>query len=266
MRWLRALRHPPVVLSYHGLGTVERRHDPDNLIVEVDLFRSQVRRLLDRGYEFLKLTDFVARIRDGHAPAGCCALTFDDGTSDGASVLPGLLEELDVTATIFVCPGLAGQPYFAVAREAGVTLLTTEELRGLAANDRIELGSHTRTHRSLAQASGEEALEEMQASRRDLEEILGKPVTSFSFPGCAYSADCPDAAQRAGYALAATCAPAGGWRPYELRRESIDSLDGSFTFALKARGIWEPLYHSHLGIVGRRLFGPGRHEATAGGG
>jgi peptidoglycan/xylan/chitin deacetylase (PgdA/CDA1 family) len=259
-----SLRHrlsrPALVLLYHSIGEpLERRQDSANLMLPVDRFRSQLGNLRQRGYEFLKLTDWFARVEDGRGPEGACALTFDDGSSDMHSILPGLLEEFDATATIFVCPGLLGKPHFAITPDAGVRLVTKEELLELAANDRIELGSHTNEHTCMDDTTDAEAYALMHDSRVALEELIGKPVTSFAYPRCGYSPACPGAAERAGYQVAATCAPAGGLMRYELSRESITALDGSFAFALKSRNLWEPLYASWPGRTASRVLRGRRH-------
>ncbi len=84
-------------------------------------------------------------------------------------------------------------------------------------------------------------------------------MTSFAYPRCGYSPACPGAAERAGYEVAATCAPAGGLLRYELSRESITALDGSFAFALKSRNLWEPLYASRAGQTASRILRGRRH-------
>jgi peptidoglycan/xylan/chitin deacetylase (PgdA/CDA1 family) len=254
------LSRPPLVLMYHSIGEpLERRQDSANLMLPVDRFREQLGKLRRRGYEFLKLSDWWARVEDGRGPVGACALTFDDGSSDMHSILPGLLEEFDATATIFVCPGLLGKPHFAITEDAGIRLVTKEELQELAANDRIELGSHTNDHTCMDDATAEEAYALMHDSRLALEELIGKPVTSFAYPRCGYSPVCPAAAERAGYEVATTCAPAGGVVRYELSREGITALDSSFSFALKSRGLWEPLYASWPGRTASRLLRARRH-------
>jgi peptidoglycan/xylan/chitin deacetylase (PgdA/CDA1 family) len=228
-------------------------------MVAPETFRAQVRTLRRRGYRFVPLAEFVAGVRDTGPRAGTCALTFDDGTEDNASVLLGLLTEEQLPASIFVCPGLLGEPHFAMPREAGVRLMNADELRALAASPLVELGSHTLRHTSLAEASAEEALDEMTASKAALEEIIGRPVTAFAYPKAGYSAAAPDAARRAGYDYAVTSGDLGGWTPYDLRREPIDALDGRLTFALKTRGLWKGLRSSAPGVVLRRIARPLRH-------
>jgi peptidoglycan/xylan/chitin deacetylase (PgdA/CDA1 family) len=250
---------PPLVLAYHGLGELPRRLDPHNLLVAPERFERQVRSLVRRGYELVTITEFVRRLADSGPPRGTCALTFDDGSADNASVLPPLLERLGVAATVFVCPGLVGEPHPAFPAEADVRLMDRDELRAVASLPWFEIGSHTNRHADLSAARPDEAYEELASSKTALEELIERPVLSFAYPGCAYSPACPGAAERAGYVAAVTCGPRGGWLPYELRRESIDSLDGRLTFALKARGWWWPLWSSAAGRVLRRAARPVRH-------
>ena len=254
------LSRPPLVLLYHSIGDpLERRQDSANLVLDTERFRDQLGKLSRRGYEFLTLTDWVDRIQDGRAPEGCCALTFDDGSVDGYTILPRLLEEFDAAATIFVCPGLLGKPHFALSADAGVRLMNGDEIRELAASERFEFGSHTNEHTCMDHCSAEEAYALMHESRVALEEVIGKEVTSFAYPRCGYSAACPGAAERAGYRVAATCAPRGGLMPYELSREAITALDGDFAFALKSRRMWEPLYASWPGRTASRVLRGRRH-------
>ena len=251
---------PPLVLAYHGLGRFARRLDPYRLMVTPEAFLEHVRALRERGYEFVTLARFVADVRNGGPRSGTCALTFDDGTEDNASVLLDILTRERLPATIFVCPGLLGTPHFAMPAEADVRLMTADELRTLAASPLVDLGSHTRHHTTLEHATAEEALEEMTASKAALEDLINRPVTAFAYPLGGYSAAAPDAARRAGYDCAVTSGDLGGWTPYDLCREPIDALDGRLTFALKSRGLWKGLRTSAPGRVMRRMVRPLRHR------
>lgn len=234
--------------------------DPHNLVVEPARFRAQIDTLRRRGYRFLALPEFVASIDGGKPAPGTCALTFDDGTVDNLDVVAPLLAELEVPATFFVCPGLLGEPHFAMPAAAGVRLMNAQELRTLADSPLASIGSHTMMHTYLAEASAEDAYRDMVDSKLALEELLQRPVDSFAYPQCAYSPACPDAARRAGYAVAVTCGARGGWSPFELTRESVDSLDGRVTFALKSRRLFMPLRDSLVGRAGRAAIGSLRHR------
>jgi peptidoglycan/xylan/chitin deacetylase (PgdA/CDA1 family) len=243
----------PLVLHYHALGTIARPDDPHNLAVPTSRFRAQLATLRRRGYEFVTASDFLARFTGGAPPTGVCALTFDDGTRDNIEVLPEILREFEAQATIFACPGMLGQAHPDYAPRVRMRVLTESELRDLAALEFIEVGSHTNAHKDLGQASGAEAYDEMVSSKRALEEIIGRDVLSFAYPNGRYSSECPDAARRAGYTVALTCGARGSWLPYELRRESISSLDRRVAFELKTRGLWSQRHASRIGRIGRRL-------------
>lgn len=253
---------PALILAYHGLGSYPRTLDPHNLMVPPARFAGQIRTLRRRGYRFASLAQLAGVLDDGGPPRGVCAVTFDDGTVDNLEVLAPLLGELDLPATVFACPGLLGSSHFAMPAAAGVRLMDAAELRELASNPLVEIGSHTNAHADLAHASSEEAYSEMTSSKLALEELLQRPVESFAYPKCGYSAACPDAARRAGYVAAVTCGGRGGWRRFELARESIDPLDGRVGFALKSRRLFFPLRESAPGRLARAAVRPLRHGGT----
>ena len=238
---------PSLILAYHGVAPIARELDPRNLVVDPERFRAQVELLKRREYEFLTVSEFVRRLDGGPPPNQLCALTFDDGTFDHAEILPELVERLDVPATLYVCPGLLGRPNPFLRAGADLRLMNADELRSIARNPRFEIGSHTRTHVVLADATEDEAYVEMTASKADLEALIGKPVLTFAYPRCFYSPGCPGAAARAGYGSAVTCGPRGSWQPHELRRQAMASFDGRLAFELKSRAWWYPLQQSRAG-------------------
>lgn len=256
---IKSLAAPPLVLAYHGLGRLSRDLDPHHLMVTPERFREQIGRLRSRGYTFVPLTRFAEQVAQGRPPSRTCALTFDDGSLDNLTVLAPLLVELELPATVFACPGLLGAPHFAFPTAAGVRLMDPGELRELAAVPGVEIGSHTITHVDLHHATAVQAELEMRNSRVALEELLQRPVESFAYPRCGYSAPCPEAAHAVGYRVAVTCGGRGGWRPYELTRESIDTLDGRLGFAVKSRRLFWPLRDCAAGRVGRPCLRRARH-------
>lgn len=238
------------MLAYHGLGDVPRERDPHGLMVPPARFRSHVRILRRRGYEFVTQREFARRLRDhGGPPSGTVSLTFDDGPEDNATLLPRLLDELAVPATLFVNAGLLGEPYRWLAPETGVRVMDEGQLRAAAAHPLLEIGSHTSRHTVLADADEPTAVAEIEGSKRELEELLDLEVLSFAYPDCLYSPACPVAARRAGYTSAVTCGGRGGWTPFELRRESPSPGDGRLVFELKSRG----LFHSVRELAPVRL-------------
>ena len=61
-------------------------------------------------------------------------------------------------------------------------MMTREELRQLAAEDLVTIGSHTVAHYTLNRLSDDEARHEMLAAKSDLETLLARPVNHFAYP------------------------------------------------------------------------------------
>lgn len=90
--------------------------------------------------------------------------------------------------------------------------LTVGELRHLATSRCIEIGAHTVSHPVLTDLSPEEQCDEVVRSRSELQRLLGAPVTSFSYPHGAHSAETRSIVAEAGFTVAC------GSRPDVLRR------------------------------------------------
>jgi len=59
---------------------------------------------------------------------------------------------------------------------------TWEELREMAGSGLVEIGSHTTTHPILSSITDQESWKELTESRRQMEEGVGRKVSSFCFP------------------------------------------------------------------------------------
>jgi peptidoglycan/xylan/chitin deacetylase (PgdA/CDA1 family) len=110
--------------------------------------------------------------------------------------------------------------------------LTPEELRHLAASEMVEIGAHTQTHPNLAALEGAHQEVEVRKSQRVLAEILGAPVTSFSYPfGTFAHFDRATArvVERNGFERACTAEPGvvtRGTDPFSLPRLWVEDWKG----------------------------------------
>jgi peptidoglycan/xylan/chitin deacetylase (PgdA/CDA1 family) len=252
------LGHQPLILHYHSVGDVPRSLDPHNLVIDPDQLDAQLTTIIELGYRIVPARELISSLSARRAER-LCALTFDDGTLDNLTILPEILRRFDASATVYVCPGLLGLPHHAIPPEARVRLMTADELRDLAADERFELGSHTLAHTDLADATHEYALSEMSTSKAVLEELIGKPVQAFAYPYCTYSLACPEAARLAGYSSAVTCGRRGGWEPFELRRVSPNRLDSRLSFWLRTHYLYDGLWASPPGRAARWPLRQWRH-------
>ena len=188
-------------------------------------------------------------------------LSVDDGFENVATVAHPVMKEIGIPYSLMVCPAFVGaddealQAFSRNARYArSLPLAGWEELRRLA-DDGVEIGAHTLTHRELSALSGDDLAREIAEPKRVIEERLGKPCTSFAWPFGRRSAMSEEAlrlAQAAGYravfsSLRGTLAPGGGVPRYLPRHHFEPSwpLDTVLYYATRAEPVFapEPLGH-----------------------
>lgn len=107
--------------------------------------------------------------------------------------------------------------------------LSTDEVVSLGQHDLIEQGAHTATHPPLALLPTDAQLREIQQSKTRLVQLLGRPVTSFSYPHGHYTAETVSLVRQAGF----TCACSTTATPiqpssdcFQLPRMQVMDWDG----------------------------------------
>jgi peptidoglycan/xylan/chitin deacetylase (PgdA/CDA1 family) len=212
---LEIRRHGPIVVStlasdvlvlcYHAVSSSWRYE----LAVPPELLERQVGALLDRGY---RPATFSRAIADPpHAKT--LSVTFDDAYRSILRLGLPVLERLGAPATVFAPTGFVGsgepmswpeiEEWTQGEHRSELACMSWEELRELT--DRgWEVGSHTRTHPHLPRLDDSSALEELEGSRRELEEGLGAPCASLAYPFGETDDRVTDLARRAGYRAAGT--------------------------------------------------------------
>ncbi|MGH7771185.1 MAG: polysaccharide deacetylase family protein [Candidatus Binatia bacterium] len=119
--------------------------------------------------------------------------------------------------------------------------LSPHEVCWLAEGGLVEVGAHTMTHPVLAVLSESEQRIEISGSKARLEEILGHPVTSFSYPYGSqsdYTMETAFVVREAGFACACSNFAELVWRDsdrFQLPRVVVRDWDGEEF----ARRLWE---------------------------
>lgn len=222
-------------LTLVGWHAVAR--DGDGLVTTFDDFR--------RHLDAIGAWGPVTSLDDGVANPDrrAVALTFDDGYAGVAELAWPELKARGWPATLFAVSGyLDGGRTFPWDDPSAATarLLTADELRSVA-DDGLDVGSHTVTHRWLPHLDAATVGAELRDSKAALAGLLGREVTSFAYPMGGWDRRVRDAVAAAGYACAVTVdrgRNVRGTDRYALRRAFAPPspedlrriLDGAYTF------------------------------------
>jgi peptidoglycan/xylan/chitin deacetylase (PgdA/CDA1 family) len=149
-------------------------------------------------------------------------LTFDDGDRSWAEVVLPTLTDMSIPAAFFVATSLVADPQ----RADALSWSSCQQL----ADQRMTVGSHTVSHRALADLDERAARSELRDSKRELEERLGIHVVDFCAPygrpGVSYLPERDVAiAKEEGYRSFATTvrgAMRHGDSPYQIRRLTMN--------------------------------------------
>jgi peptidoglycan/xylan/chitin deacetylase (PgdA/CDA1 family) len=222
------------VLLYHRVGPRDGSA-MDKYTVSPERFREQLALIVQGGWEVVGLDEALLAAR-GTARRRV-VITFDDGFASNREHAWPVLAERGLPSTTFVVTSLLGSVNtWDDASMPRYPLLDLADLR--SAHGSMSFQSHAATHACLTEL-GERALDrEIFSSKSQLEDLVGRPVTSFAYPFGAWNSHVRDAVCRAGYRLACSCRQGrnnGATDRYLLRRAEIREEDRGLRFLLKLR-------------------------------
>lgn len=173
-----------IILLYHRVENV--KSDPHLLCVTPLNFEKQVKWLSEnvnvvplRQLTSLKTGDFKRKL--------FASITFDDGYSDNLYNAARILRKYNLPSTFFITSGKVGDktPFY-WDKETEIPSrgrpLTIKELKRLSSSNLVEIGSHTIKHPHLSTLNSKEQRLEIMKSKKQLENMIGKKVLSFSYP------------------------------------------------------------------------------------
>ena len=220
---------------------------------------------LNSGAAPVRLADVIERLQAPVTGRHFC-VTFDDGYRDNVETGEAILSELGIPGTIYLVTEVMDRrrPYpWSPAAQA----LTWDEAEAAQRAGVFDFQAHTRTHPWVTSLDDDAAWHEIDGSRRDVQERLGTPVTSFAYPAGMYGPRDVRVVERAGYAAAVTTDPGvnpgGDARLHRLRRTLIFGEDDDRSFAAKLAGLldresvlWRPRRRLAAARARRRALSP----------
>lgn len=165
------------------------------------------------------------------------ALTFDDGYLDNVENALPLLEQAKMTATVFVVTDHAGgvNGWDLHHGDPPRKILSWDRMRALD-GDTLRFEPHSRSHPFLTQLAPEAAREEIEGSKKRLEDELGREALAFSYPHGACDERVERLVRDAGFKMAVTDRQGlnrPGDDPLRVRRTMITSREIAPTFLFK---------------------------------
>ena len=197
------------IMMYHGIrektasstGTVGGNVDKDGYNRTPDAFRKDLEFYYEKGYQMIRLEDYINGKIDVEYGKSPIILTFDDGNADNIKVTGldddgnividensavGILEafkkkypDSKVTATFFVNGGIFNQTEY------------NEKILHFLIDNGYDVGNHTQTHLDIKKSSAERVQKEIAYVYDELEKIIpGKYVNIIALPfGSPYTKD-----------------------------------------------------------------------------
>jgi peptidoglycan/xylan/chitin deacetylase (PgdA/CDA1 family) len=162
------------------------------------------------------------------------AVTFDDGYKDTLAQAAPIMIERGIPLTVFITA--------ANLRSPGGLYLNQAELKELSQLPGVLIGAHGNNHIPLTGLEDGRLHSELSGSREALEDLLGLPVTTLSYPHGSVDRRVRDAAQEAGYRLGG-CSCYGLNTPERdpllLYRTELTAYDTVEDLLLKVDGHWD---------------------------
>jgi peptidoglycan/xylan/chitin deacetylase (PgdA/CDA1 family) len=175
--------HTVAVLGFHKIGAFPPTGWPSWFYIPESTFIEQVNVLHDGGWEPIDIPRFLRGLHEPDTlPERAALLTFDDGYKSMRDVTLPLLQELDVSAVLFVPTGfVGGRNTFDFGVEPDEPICDWEDLRALAEGG-VSIQSHALSHRRFSELSTQERRRELAESKAALEASMGTSVDVIAFP------------------------------------------------------------------------------------
>jgi peptidoglycan/xylan/chitin deacetylase (PgdA/CDA1 family) len=173
--------------------------------VSPELFNAHMAYLHAHRYTALTMTEYIQALNSPvmRLPERPVLITFDDGLADFATGAVPVLRRYGFASTLYITTGYVGETsrWLTPEGEGSRPMLTWEQISQLK-QDAVECGAHSHTHPQMDILSPAAARDEIQRSKRLLEDHLGEPVTTFAYPHGYYSTAVRRAVQEAGFTSA----------------------------------------------------------------
>ena len=220
------------ILMYHSIsdGVVD---DPKNIFtVDPKLFANHMELLhKDKGIEIVDLSQGLKEFDKNKLKV---AVTFDDGFADTLYNVCPIMSSYKIPFSVFVVSDFV--------RKGIKNYLNQSELLELSNMKGVTIGSHGLTHTPFTLLSSNDLKNELDSSRKYLEDCIGEEVRSISYPHGKVNNKVINSVKNAGFLMGGTSQFNINRyvnNPLKLKRNMISSFDSREVFMQKVYGSWD---------------------------
>jgi peptidoglycan/xylan/chitin deacetylase (PgdA/CDA1 family) len=219
-----------VILLYHQVGNSPVEQTNLDCYCDEEQFEEQMSFLNDSTYKVIGLDELVYKISstEGFLDENYVVLTFDDGCDQFSKKVLPILKKYNFPATLYPVTGCLGRiASWPKIMNPGLKIITKTALKRVAKQG-VNIGAHTENHVKLPSCDFDVAREEINGSKRLLEALLGRKVTSFSYPHGDYNKELIALVKSLGFSNAVTCnasAVESNTNLFELPRKYVTYFD-----------------------------------------
>ncbi len=182
-----------VIIYYHRIvGNDEIRNLINkNMCTMMESFESQMKFLAEQYTPVSEMEILSALDGKKPLPAHPVWVTFDDGYKDNFIHAVPVLKKYEIFATFFITTGFINQlvcPKEETHLNYQKLFMSWDDIKNLS-EEGFGIGCHTVNHSILSSLPESEMVTEIKGSQREIEEKLGKPVYTFTYPHGKYR-DC----------------------------------------------------------------------------
>ena len=177
------------ILMYHAVHVMDPSEASNaNLIVDPDLFETQIKALANAGYYFLTPEEAYKAFTENALPAKKVVwLTFDDGNEDFYTIAYPILKKYKAKATNNVITGFV--------KKGNAGNLTVKQMKEMMAHG-MSFQSHTVNHPDLSATDKATQKAELTDSIDFLENELNTKVNTIAYPSGRYNQTTLDLAKK----------------------------------------------------------------------
>ena len=252
------------ILMYHRVEPIENNDGQyDQLNVPPEIFSEQMK-ILASEYKVVSLADAIDFLKSGVdeiQKKPTVVITFDDGYADNLEHALPILEQYRLPATIFITTAFCDQTltHERYKDRESPQHLNWDNVKQLAKNPLITIGSHTITHQLLSE------IVDKQSRKEIIEKQLETKIKFFCYPKGNYSSRELNTLDHSSYRAAVTVKPGSNsieTSMFELKRTEITARDNSKELHKKLAGAYD-LLHRFLDAKRERSFEKSRRRKKA---